>query len=122
MGDLSEPTIGEPGFSYEQDRLGPVNSPSCSPIELWDEERSVTMFGANNQRLNRLHEITKTCNTAMARESNDRGASMVEYGLLLVFVLLAAFLSIQVFGETLVALFDTSASTLDNAPGVHSEG
>jgi len=60
--------------------------------------------------------------TTTDRESNDRGATVVEYGLLLAFVLLAAFFSLVVFGESLVGLFDTTSSTMDSAPGVNSEG
>ena len=55
-------------------------------------------------------------------ESNDRGASMVEYALLLVLVLLVSFFTVQVFGESLVGLFDASANTLENAPNVNPEG
>ena len=43
---------------------------------------------------------------------------MVEYTLLLVLVLLEAFFSVQIFGETLVALFETSVNTPENAPRV----
>jgi Flp pilus assembly pilin Flp len=56
------------------------------------------------------------------RWSRDEGAAMVEYGLLLLLVLLAALLSVQLFGESLVALFDASANTLENAPNVNPEG
>jgi Flp pilus assembly pilin Flp len=47
---------------------------------------------------------------------SSRGAAMVEYALLLVLVLLVAFFSLKVFGETLVAVFDTSSNALDSAP------
>lgn len=57
-----------------------------------------------------------------SERSNDRGASMVEYGLLLVFVLLAAFFTVQIFGDSLVGLFDASANTLESAPNVNPEG
>jgi Flp pilus assembly pilin Flp len=54
--------------------------------------------------------------------SRDEGAAMVEYGLLLLLVFLAAIFSIQLFGESLVALFDASVNTLENAPNVKPEG
>ncbi len=59
---------------------------------------------------------------ATANESKDQGASMVEYALLLVLVLLVAFFTVQIFGDSLVGLFDASANTLDNAPNVNPEG
>lgn len=52
-------------------------------------------------------------------EQRDQGASMVEYALLLVLVLLVAFFTVKIFGDSLVALFETSASTLDDAPNVN---
>ena len=55
---------------------------------------------------------------APANDAVRRGATMVEYALLLVFVLLAAFLSLKIFGESLVAVFETSADTIQNAPNV----
>ena len=55
-------------------------------------------------------------------EYRDQGASMVEYALLLVLVLLVAFFTVKIFGDSLVALFDTSASTLEDAPNVKPEG
>ncbi len=55
-------------------------------------------------------------------ESSDQGASMVEYALLLVLVLLVAFFTVQVFGDSLVGLFDASGNTLENAPNVNAEG
>lgn len=51
---------------------------------------------------------------------DERGASMAEYGLLLTFVFLAAFLSLKFFGESLVALFETTGTTIENAPNVGS--
>lgn len=57
-----------------------------------------------------------------ADESNDRGAAMVEYALLLVLVLLVAFFTVKIFGDSLVALFDASANTLETAPNVNPEG
>ncbi len=47
---------------------------------------------------------------------------MVEYGLLLLLVFVAAIFSIQVFGETLVGLFEVSADVLENAPNVKPKG
>ena len=55
-------------------------------------------------------------------EYRDQGASMVEYALLLVLVLLVAFFTVKIFGDSLVALFDTSASTLEGAPNVKPQG
>ena len=46
---------------------------------------------------------------------------MVEYGLMLILVLVVAFLSIKFFGETIVALFETSSAVVDEAPGMQSE-
>ena len=43
----------------------------------------------------------------------ERGASLVEYGLLLVFVLLVAFASIQIFGETVVDTFDAGGEAFE---------
>jgi len=80
------------------------------------------MFGAHNLRLPRLHRMINVMHATTDSESNDRGATMVEYGLLLAFVLLAAFFSLVVFGESLVGLFDTTSSTMDSAPGVNPEG
>lgn len=54
--------------------------------------------------------------------SRERGASITEYALLLVFVFIAALLSIRFFGDSIVALFETSSSTLDNAPNATPEG
>lgn len=56
---------------------------------------------------------------ATNRAPRDRGASMVEYALLLVLVLLVAFFTVKIFGDSLVALFDTSAGAIDNAPNVN---
>jgi Flp pilus assembly pilin Flp len=58
---------------------------------------------------------------ATGEASRDRGASMVEYGLMLILVLVVAFLSIKFFGETIVALFETSSAVVDEAPGMQSE-
>lgn len=53
---------------------------------------------------------------ARGRSGNERGASLVEYGLLLAFVFIAVFLTVQVFGESLVGLFDASSAVIDDAP------
>lgn len=39
-------------------------------------------------------------------DRRDQGASMVEYAVLLVLILLAAFFTVQIFGDSLVGLFD----------------
>lgn len=50
------------------------------------------------------------------RGERERGATLVEYGLLLVLVLIVAFVSLALFGDTIVAVFETSNDTLENAP------
>ena len=54
--------------------------------------------------------------------SQDRGAAMVEYGLLLVLVALAAFFTVQVFGETLLELFETTVKVFDDAAVAEAGG
>lgn len=77
-----------------------------------------------NKNTNRQLELTEpnmVDDDRAPAPTNDavrRGATMVEYALLLVFVLLAALLSLKVFGETLVAVFETSADTVQTAPNV----
>lgn len=46
----------------------------------------------------------------------ERGATLVEYAMLLILVLVVAFLSLAVFGDTIVSVFDTTNETLENAP------
>ena len=45
--------------------------------------------------------------------TNERGASMVEYAMLLVLILVAAFFTVQIFGDSLVALFDAMSGAFD---------
>lgn len=45
----------------------------------------------------------------------ERGAALVEYGLLLLLVFLVAIVSLQVFGETIIGVFQSTGDTLDNA-------
>ena len=85
------------------------------------------MLGDYKDALQRLTYTTAIERETTAQPRNgaqptNRGAAMVEYALLLVLVLLAAFFSVQVFGESLVALFDASGSTLENAPNVNPAG
>ena len=54
-------------------------------------------------------------------QQSERGASMAEYGLLLVFVGLAAVIILQVFGQTLVETFGFANDTLIEAPGMQEE-
>ena len=46
-------------------------------------------------------------------ERTDRGATMVEYALMLAFVVIVAFLGVQIFGDAVKGLFD---SAVDAAP------
>lgn len=48
-------------------------------------------------------------------EHRDQGASMVEYAVLLVLILLAAFFTVQIFGDSLVALFDAMGNAFADA-------
>jgi len=50
----------------------------------------------------------------------ERGASMAEYALLLAFVFIAALLTISLFGDSVVALFDFATTTFQEAPNVSS--
>lgn len=50
------------------------------------------------------------------RCDRERGATLVEYGLLLILVLVVAFLSLALFGDTIVAVFETGNETLENSP------
>lgn len=52
----------------------------------------------------------------LVRDDRERGATLVEYGLLLMLVLIVAFLTLAVFGDTIVAVFETTNDTLENAP------
>ena len=46
-------------------------------------------------------------------EASERGASLVEYALLLILVLVVAFFTVQIFGDSLVALFDAMSGAFD---------
>lgn len=77
----------------------------------------------NNTPMPLIRKTTMALQTAFDNatdgEPRDQGASMVEYALLLVLVLLVAFFTVKIFGDSLVALFDTSAGAIDNAPNVN---
>ena len=87
------------------------------------------MTGVNDNTALPLPLMRRTTMTLQAaldsatdNESNDEGASIVEYALLLVLVLLVAFFTVRIFGDSLVALFDSSGSAIENAPNVNPEG
>jgi len=46
-------------------------------------------------------------------DRGERGAGLVEYALLLVLVLLVAFASIKIFGDSVVAAFGSSGEAFD---------
>ncbi len=46
---------------------------------------------------------------------SERGATMTEYGLLLVIGLITAFLIVKVFGETVLGLFENYQGEFDDA-------
>jgi len=46
----------------------------------------------------------------------DRGATMVEYGVMLILVLVVAFLSVKFFGDTIVGVFETGNAAIEDAP------
>lgn len=47
-------------------------------------------------------------------ESNDRGASMVEYALLVVLIAIVAIVGVQIAGENVSTVFSTAAVGLQN--------
>jgi Flp pilus assembly pilin Flp len=49
----------------------------------------------------------------MRRWRSDEGATMVEYSLMIAFVVIVAFLGVQIFGDAVLGLFD---SAVDAAP------
>ncbi|CAN5787811.1 hypothetical protein BH18ACT6_BH18ACT6_13390 [soil metagenome] len=48
-------------------------------------------------------------------EQDERGASMVEYALLVVLIALAAFLAVQYFGDSLSTTYSNIATEVSNA-------
>jgi Flp pilus assembly pilin Flp len=48
---------------------------------------------------------------------NDRGASMVEYSLLVVLIAIAGFLAVSYFGDSVSGTFSTIADSLTNSGG-----
>jgi len=85
------------------------------------------MFGdhdetAQPEALSRASGLRSFIELHRKRGARDQGAALVEYALLLLLVFLAAILSIAIFGESLVALFDASANAFETAPNVKPEG
>ena len=68
------------------------------------------MEGGNN--ICSINRLALAVRLRQARAS-ERGASMVEYGLLIVFVFLVAFVSVRLFGESVVAMFDSGTDSFD---------
>jgi len=58
-----------------------------------------------------------TENDDQRRLRSERGASMVEYALLVVLIAVAAFAAVQLFGGTLSDTYDTIASEVSSASG-----
>lgn len=61
--------------------------------------------------------IQSALRTATERMRNERGAAMVEYGLLLTMVAIAAIGILLFFGGEIVELFTGSEAQLDGRPG-----
>ena len=51
----------------------------------------------------------------MRDQDHEKGASMVEYALLVALIAMVAFSAVQVFGDSLSAEFDTIASSVASA-------
>ncbi len=56
--------------------------------------------------------IENLISTVTACASREEGQTMVEYGLLVVFIALAVLLAVQVLGANLLSLFDSFANAL----------
>jgi Flp pilus assembly pilin Flp len=54
--------------------------------------------------------------------SDDRGAAMAEYGLLLAFVALGAIAIMTTFSETLAETFGFASDTFDSSPALVEDG
>ena len=88
----------------------------CACQSSGGTDRMNTTLNGLKQRVSWTHQLV---GRAFIRPNGDRGATLLEYGLLLLFVFLAALLTIQLFGDSLIPVFGRGADAINNAPGVH---
>jgi pilus assembly protein Flp/PilA len=62
--------------------------------------------GTTKEHASMMQFITRILSRAAAARADDRGASLVEYGLLLAFIAVAATVAVTALGGRIVDLFD----------------